>query len=196
MEEEAYKRPGDSSAPTLPLMGGRKKKKRGFNNVTKFTGEQLGGDEGRPSEVFVSTRCLWRSHKGAVDRGKWGEGVLLYKHPERERERERERELVRCGVAVRCSALWECVEVQWCCHGDKLRRSVLEVGVTECKSAYPTSTLIFTARATRPHLTRSRCLRATPTLSWQRGAGMQRKAFREAESGSGISSTGEEEGRI
>lgn len=83
-------------------------------------------------------------------------------------KRERNRALVRCGVTVWCSALWECVEVQWCCHGDKLRRSVLEVGVTECKLAYPTSTLIFTARATR-HLTRGRCLRATPTLSWQRG---------------------------
>lgn len=33
---------------------------------------------------------------------------------------KRNRALVRCGVTVRCSALWECVEVQWCCHGDKL----------------------------------------------------------------------------
>lgn len=108
------------------------------------------------------------------------------------REKERNRALVRCGVTVRCSALWERVEVQWCCHGDKLRRSVLEVGVTECKSAYPTSTLIFTARATRQHLTRSRCLRATPTLSWQRGEARACKGrcFREAESGSGISSRG------
>lgn len=76
----------------------------------------------------------------------------------------------------------------WCFHGDKLRRSVLETGVTECDSTYSNSTLIFTARATRQHLTCSQCLRATPTLSWQRGANMQRKLIPEAESGSGISS--------
>lgn len=58
--------------------------------------------EARPSEV-----ADWR---------KQGEGVLLYKHPARERESAP----VRCGVAVQCSALWERVEVQWCCHGDKL----------------------------------------------------------------------------
>lgn len=58
--------------------------------------------EARPSEV-----ADWR---------KQGEGVLLYKHPARERECAP----VRCGVAVQCSALWERVEVQWCCHGDKL----------------------------------------------------------------------------
>lgn len=57
-KEGAYKRPEDSSVSTLPLMRGRKKEKRGFNNVTKFTGEQLGGVEGCPSEVFVATRCL------------------------------------------------------------------------------------------------------------------------------------------
>lgn len=94
--------------------------------------------------------------------------------------RERLSGVVSLRGAVHCG---NCVEVQWCCHGDELRRSVLEVGVTECESAYSTSTLIFTARATRQHLTRSRCLRATPTLSWQWGAGgcMQRKPFRESD---------------
>jgi len=104
------------------------------------------GIEVARQRVLISPWWLWR----LADQGKQGEWVLLYKHPERERETES-----RCGVTVRCSALWECVEVQWCCHGDKLRRSVLEVGVTECKSAHPTSTLIFTARATRQHLTRA-----------------------------------------
>ena len=73
-----------------------------------------------------AARWWWRlahqRQQRLVDWRKQGEGVLLYKHPVRERERERGRERapVRCGVAVQCSALWERVEVQWCCHGDKL----------------------------------------------------------------------------
>lgn len=51
--------------------------------------------------------------------GKQGQEGPVVQAPT-ERERERERAFFRCGVAVRCSALWECVEVQWCCHGDKL----------------------------------------------------------------------------
>lgn len=112
------------------------------------------------------------------------------------RDRERAREIARCDVAVQCSALWECVEVLWCFHGDELRRSVLETGVTECDSTYSTSTLIFTARATRQHLTCSQCLRATPTLSWQRGASMQKEA--DSRSGKWLRDFkhGREEGRI
>lgn len=106
--------------------------------------------------------------------GGWGKtrgGGPIVQAP-RYRERENTCQ-VWCGCAAQC--IVGHVEVQWCCHGDTLRQSVLVVGVTECKSAYATSALIFTARATRKHLTRSRCLRATPAFQRQRGAGMQRR---------------------
>lgn len=60
--------------------------------------------------------------------------------------------LIRCGVAIWRSAMWECVKGQRCCHGDRLQWSVLKVGVTECESAYPTSTLIFTASGQRDNI--------------------------------------------
>lgn len=110
---------------------------------------------------------------------------------------ERERTLVRCGVAVRRSALWDMLRCNGVAMVTRFRQSVLAVGVTECKSAYATSALIFTARATGKHLTRSRCLRATPAFQRQRGAVMQRRPFlRSGEQFKGSQATGEEEGRI
>lgn len=137
--------------------------------------------------------CLWTSQKRLKDEEKQGAGVLLYKHPDRERERT----VVRCGVAVWRSALWDMLRCNGVAMVTRFRQSVLAVGVTECKSAYATSALIFTARATGKHLTRSRCLRATPAFQRQRGAGMQRRPFlRSGERFKGSQATGEEEGRI
>lgn len=84
-----------NSASTLRLTRGR-------NNVTKFTGERLGGVGGSPVRG------------GGLE--KTGGGGPIVQAPSKGRESAP----VRCGVAVQCSALWERVEVQWCCHGDKL----------------------------------------------------------------------------
>lgn len=91
---------------------------------------------------------------------------------------------------VSCGAVHygNCVEVQWCYHGDELRRSVLEVGVTECESAYPNSTLIFTARAMRQHLTPSQFPHFHSIEVWVDACSFEKMR----ESGSGILSTGRE----
>lgn len=74
--------------------------------------------------VMVRTRGSCISSAGAK-RGCWGGG---------EAETARTAVKVWCGCAVQC--IVGRVEVQWCCHGDTLRQSVLVLGVTECKSAY------------------------------------------------------------
>lgn len=73
-EEAFYTGPGP--APALRLMTRR-------DNVTKFTGERLGGDEGCPSDAFL------------VDWGQQGEGFLLYKRGGRLSG-------AVCGSAVQC----------------------------------------------------------------------------------------------
>lgn len=65
----------------------------------------------------------------ASGQGGGGGGVLLNRHKERERKSKTHHLSGVVSVSLsRCSALWERVEEQCCCHGDKLQRSVLEVG--------------------------------------------------------------------
>lgn len=112
---------------------------------------------------------------------------VMWTHPSQgeskgERRRERVsgvvslRDAVHCGCALRCSGVAMVTSSS---------NQSWEPGVWECESAYPTSTLIITARETRQHLTPQS--RETPNLSSQRGADVQWRSFEKGECGSELS---------